>query len=67
MSTMAEEQPTRAIANAVERIRAAVRAAKPLLEDPRDVAVLEFLEETIDEEGAIIDRALTACRATSHA
>lgn len=67
MSTMAEEHPTRAISNAVERIRAAVRAAKPLLEDPRDVAVFEFLEETIEEEGAIVDRALASCRAKSHA
>ncbi len=67
MSTLADEDPTRAIANAFARIRAATQATKRLLEDPRDVAVFEALEETIDEEGAIVDRALTACRATSHA
>ena len=67
MSTMADEDPTRAISNAFARIRAATQATKRLLEDPRDVAILEALEETIDEEGAIVDRALTACRATSHA
>lgn len=57
-STMSEEDPKRAIRNALARLQLQSDAIMTLIEDGRDRAVFEAMQESIDEETAIIERAL---------
>lgn len=63
MSTLAEEDPKRAISNALDRIDATITNAKRLIECVDDVTIVESISETFDDERAIIVRALECLHA----
>lgn len=60
MSTLAKEDPKRAIANAMARLRLTVANSKKLIEDRCDLTIVEAIEEAVEDESAIIAEALGA-------